>query len=320
MGVPMRIVKTLIGSLALAALWSTGALAWELRGYVHCDGNKNGVLDGQDIVLSGVVVNVVGADGYTNSGTTNSEGFYIVVLEDFPNSYQATLDPASLPADANIVEPAGGHLDFATTDVDFIIHADWLVQSNTCQPGNCWLTGGGTKWDTIVNAYLAERGNKTTFGGNVHPGCSPTAGAGGDWNNIDRKRQLHFHGTDIPDVVCGNVEGIPPGSESPRTPYNYIEFKGTGWVKGIQGNKADYPLVYFFGRAEDHNEPGSNGAKDGSLIDRYFLRVFTNPLDPEGSTLILVDENGFGGEVDPALISTGNLQIHITSCDNPPLQ
>jgi hypothetical protein len=318
----MKSLKVLLSVFVFLCAGATASYGWELRGYVHCDGNKNGQLDGQDVVLPGVVVNVVNLAGtYHNSGMTGQDGFYIVGLLDTPDSYIATIDSSSIPADGVVVVPAGGQLQFDATAIDFIVHSDWLVQSDTCQPGNCWLTGGGTKWDNIANTYVAEKGTKTTFGGNVHPGCSATAGAGGDWNNVDRAGKLHFHGTDIPTVVCGNVDDYPPGSSSPKTPFNYIEFKGTGWVKGIQGNKANYPLVYFFGRAEDRNEPGSNGAKDGSNIDRYFLRVYTNPNDPIGSTLILVDDDGVNDvTVDATTITTGNLQIHVSSCDNPPLQ
>ena len=318
----MRILKTVLCILAMAAICSTGAMAWELRGYVHCDGNKNGVLDGQDISLSGVVVRVQNGGGtFSASATSGVDGFYLLGLQDVPDNYTASIDPASLPADGVVIVPPGGVLTFTTSANETILHSDWLIQSDSCQPGNCWLTGGGTKWDNVTNSFLAEKGTKTTFGGNVHPGCSSTAGSGGDWNNLDRGKKLHFHGTDIPTVVCGNVAGIPPGSSSPKTPFNFIEYKGTGWVKGLSGNKANYPLVYFFARAEDRNEPGSNGAKDGSLVDKYFLRVFTNPGNPIGSTIILVDSDGLNGtDWDTGTINTGNLQIHVSSCDNPPLQ
>jgi len=120
-------------------------------------------------------------------------------------------------------------------------------------------------------------------------------------------------------VRCGNVEGIPPGSESPVTPYNFIEFTGTGTLKGIKGNKVDYGTVYFFGRCEDRNEPGSNGQRDGAFKDRYFLHVYADPGNPAGSTLLLVDVDHNPATVDPVTITDGNLQIHVSSCDNPPV-
>ena len=317
----MRILRTLLCILGLAAIASP-AMAWHLSGYVHCDGNKNGVLDGQDITLPGVVVRVQNLGGtFESSGTSGPDGYYTASLLDTPDCYTANIDVNSIPAGASVIVPPGGVLNFCTDDAHSSVAADWLVRSDTCAPGQCWMTGGGTKFDTITNTFVAEKGTKTTFGGNVHPGCSATAGSGGDWNNVDRQRKLHFHGTDIPTVRCGNVEGIPPGSTSPKTPFNYIEYEGTGWVKGIQGNKANYPLVYFYAKVEDRNEPGSRGAKAGSLIDKYFLRVFTNPGDPIGSTIILVDSDGLTGtDWDTGTVSTGNLQIHVSSCDDPPLQ
>jgi hypothetical protein len=304
-----------VGLLATSA-----AFAWHAEGYVRCDGNRNAQLDGQDIGIEGAKVLVRNLAGnFETNALTDADGRYEVGLPDYGDTYRISLDSASLPADAIVVVPPGGVAEVSNFDQS-IPRVDFLVQSDTCQPGQCWLTGGGTKWDNILNAFTAEKGTKHNFGGNVHPGCSATAGAGGSWNHIDRSTKLHFHGTTIPNVVCGNVPGIPPGSTSPKTPFNYIEFWGTGWVKGVQGNKTDLPLVYFYARAEDRNEPGSRGAAAGSMVDRYFLRVYTDPANPVASTLILVDTNAGGSEIDATPITTGNMQIHVSSCDDPPLQ
>ena len=317
----MRKIGLGLFAALVALVASQSALAWHIEGYVRCDGNKNGQLDGQDVGLTGVNVHIENTGGtFSVTGTTDANGHYFIALGDLPDCYTATLDPATLPADANVLLP-GSPYNFCTDNSNFALRVDFLVQSDSCQPGQCWMTGGGTTYEPLTGTYLADKNNKITFGGNVHPGCSATAGAGGDWNHVDRVRKLHFHGTDIPTVSCGNVPDIPPGSTSPKTPFNYIEYSGTGWVHGFQGNKANYPLVYFIARVEDRNEPGSNGAKDGSQIDRYFLRVFTNQADPIGTTIILLDsDNGGGLERDTTLINTGNLQIHVSSCDNPPLQ
>jgi len=315
----MRTVRTLICLLALTLAGSSAALAWHIEGHVRCDGNKNGILDNFDLGIGGVGVHIENVGGtFIADTTTDSTGFYYFKLLDNPDSYVVTLT-SGLPADAAYVIPAGGVFDFTTDNTTFEIVFDFLISSATCQPGQCWLTGGGTKWDNVTNSFLAEKGTKVSFGGNIHPGCSSTAGSGGDWNHVDRALKLHFHGTDIPTVNCGNIPGIPPGSNSPKTPFNFLEAWGTGWVKGIQGGKANFPFVYFYAKYEDRNEPGSNGAKDGSLIDKIFLRVYTNPGDPIGSTLILLDDNNGGAEIDTTTITTGNLQIHISSCDNPPL-
>jgi hypothetical protein len=125
---------------------------------------------------------------------------------------------------------------------------------------------------------------------------------------------LHLLGTHIEVIRCGNVDGIPPGSKSPKTPNNFIEFRGTGRLEGVAGNTANYPLVYFFSRCEDRAEPGSKGQPDPLFVDRYYLHVYSNPANPAGSTLLLVNGNADPNIVTPVPITDGNMQIHITSC------
>ena len=206
------------------------------------------------------------------------------------------------------------------------------VPSNTCGctpvVGKCWLTGGGVKFEPILGMRMAtaNKGNNgpvISMGGNVNPGCSPTAGDGGNWNIIDHQAKLHFQGRHIEVVECGNIpESIrPPGSDSPKTPFNYIEFKGTGILKGIGGNKAPAVDVCFYARAEDRNEPGSKETLGPALIDRFWIRVD----DCSGNELYR-----FGNDVpnpdticgddaytctDTMAITGGNLQLHISSCD-----
>ncbi len=287
------------------------ANAWHLTGRVFCDANG--------LPLASVQIVVVSTDPgvpFTGTGTTDETGAYTITLLDFPESYHVV---ANVSQNETIVTPASGFYDFTTDASDFDIARDWVIASPACAQEACWLTGGGTKFSSVTGTLLGTSVKQDNFGGNVNPGCSPTAGDGGNWNDIDAQLKLHFHGTAIQVVRCGNVDGIPPGSTSPVTPFNFIEFQGTGTLKGIQGNKADYGTIYFFGRAEDRNEPGSNGAKAGSLIDRYFLNVFSNPSDPVGSSLMLVDGDGDPATVDPVMITDGNLQIHVSSCDTPPI-
>jgi hypothetical protein len=72
--------------------------------------------------------------------------------------------------------------------------------------------------------------------------------------------------------------------------------------------------VFFYARAEDRNEPGSNGQRDGDGKDRLFVNVFTVDGNP-ASSVILVSQGTNPTVVDPLIITTGNLQIHISSCD-----
>jgi len=166
--------------------------------------------------------------------------------------------------------------------------------------GHCWLTGGGEFFtDKSVRWF--------SYGGNVNPGCSPTAGDGGNWNTVDHVNDLHFQGKHIEVIRCGNVEGIPPGSTSPVTPFNFIEFKGTGTLKGVKGNKTNYDLVYFWAHYEDRGEPGTN--------DRIFLNVYTDPNDPAGSSKLVIDGDNNAATMDPVTVENGNLQLHDSGCD-----
>jgi hypothetical protein len=290
--------------------------AWHITGCVICDTNNNGQFDSADLPLGGVGIRVEGPS-YVGTLTTDGNGKYFMQLPDVPANYVAELMPETLPSDA--VAIPGLTVPFATTDASNELTQNWLIQSATCQNLGCWLTGGGVKFEPVTKTNLAEGGVKITFGGNVNPSCDPRPGQGGNWNHVDHQLDLHFQGTAIPTTRCGNVGGIPPGSTSPVTPFNFIEFRGTGTLKGIGGNKFGPIAVHFFARAEDRNEPGSNGAKDGAQIDRYFLHVFTDPNDPVGTTVYLFDDGGNPANPVPIPISGGNLQLHISSCDNPPL-
>lgn len=303
-------------SIAVAVLMAAACTsnAWHISGKVLCHSEQG------DVPLANVVVVTENTAGtYSAFVVTDQLGRYFQALPDKPDSYVTSVRTDTLPFSVNSpvpLIPLAGEYAYTFTDSWFIFEtADWLFPCG----GVCWLTGGGVKFEPILDARVAEGGPSDSLGGNVYPGCSPTAGDGGQWNHVAHSLKLHFQGTAIQVVHCGNVDGIEPGSESPKTPFNFIEFVGTGRVKGIKGNKVDYPTVYFFARCEDHNEPGSKGAKDGVLVDTYYLHVYTDLADPIGSTIMLFGETTDPSVVAPRLITGGNLQIHISSCDNPPL-
>jgi hypothetical protein len=310
--------RMFVAAAALMMLVGAGAaFAFPFDGVVTCEGNGE--------PMQGIVVTIASTDGqgFLAQSTTDEFGHFDIHLPGVYGCYRVTLAVAD---GDNVVSPAEGYYDFCILSGVMEYHQDFVVYSPTCLPPEpemaCWLTAGGAKFSSLTGTYLGQSGRlraakEYNWGGNVNPGCSPTAGEGGQWNTIDALRKLHFQGFAIEVVRCGNVEGIPPGSTSPVTPYNFIEFQGTGRVQGIQGNKADYPLVYFFARAEDRNEPGSNGMRDGAGKDRYFLNVYTDPSDPVGTSLLLVDLDGDPATVDPLIITDGNMQIHISSCDDP---
>ncbi|NIO21027.1 MAG: hypothetical protein GTN76_09870, partial [Candidatus Aenigmarchaeota archaeon] len=114
-------------------------------------------------------------------------------------------------------------------------------------------------------------------GGNINPACTPDKG---NLNHVAHSAKLHFQGRDIVVTRCGNIPGFD-GSESPVTPFSFIEFEGPGTLSALGGcNDSicdDLPLdCSFTGRIEDRNEPGSKEAIDpqgGALIDRYHIHV-----------------------------------------------
>lgn len=284
-----------------------GDCDWYKEGYVYLDVNQNGEID----PLEGVIVKIVNEAGtFSGQATTDENGYFKICLPYGSDSYVETLDENTIPVVCYVI-PIEGVYEFDLTCSEKYDFNEWLL----CEDGKCWLTGGGVKFEPIIDDYLAQKGPKDSLGGNVYPGCNPDSGDGGQWNHIAHKLKLHFQGWTIQVVECGNVLGIDPGSDSPETPYNYIEFMGTGTLKGIHGNKMDPADVAFYARCEDRNEPGSRGAKDGALIDRYFLHVY-DPITME--TLLIIDEDDDPTIMDPVTITGGNLQIHISGCDNPP--
>lgn len=175
------------------------------------------------------------------------------------------------------------------------------------EDGRCWLTGGGQR-------TVDGLGNWHSYGGNINPGCSETAGDGGNWNDVNHTTGEHFMGRSIRVIRCGNVGEAehPDGSESPVTPVNFIEFEG----EGVFMARGERPVpVFFHGLYEDREEPGSHGQPTESYKDRYFLNVFTDDSDPVGTSVLLVDADGNPATMDPISVTYGNLQMHFRPCD-----
>ena len=320
----MKYLRVATGALFLIAALATSASAnLGLDGKVYCDVNDDGMItDGVDSLLDGVVVDVTGDLGFAGSVATGGvfgNGYYSIALSlDFPQTYDVSLDPTTIPGGAAVIQPATGVYSFTATMIGQFFTRNFLVDSSACTetpPGACWMTAGGVKFSNITGTDVAERGPQVTFGGNVFPSCDPDPGQGGQWNHVDHRAKLHFQGFEVHTVACGNVPGIEEGSESPVTPFNYIEFEGTGRLQGISGNKLPPTPVSFFARVEDRNEPGNENASAGEDIDRYFLHVYSDPSDPIGTTLLLTDVDGDPATVDPVTITGGNLQLHFSSCE-----
>ena len=234
-----------------------------------------------DTPASGVSVTVEGV----GSATTDNLGIAGVEVPAFA-TYTVCVDPNTLPA--------GATLSPLCVKIKVVDDAPPLVTlflgGNFCSSpppqGECWLTGGGTVGKKQGGTYFS-------FGGVVYPGCSPNAADGGNWNVVDHSDGLHFQGQAI---VVDNCSGVPTGS--PKVNVNIIDFHGTG-ILGVNGGDAKTP-VSFVGRAIDNSEGGGGS-------DQLFIVV------TDSSSHIVMQIGNSAS--DPATITTGNLQIHTTSCN-----
>lgn len=300
--------KSIAHALAASMMFfltSGSALACYLEGRVVCDS--------LGLPIAGATVTVTGA-GLESPvvATTDADGYYTAWL---PELLLADLQATLTVAEGQVVGPATR--PFTLDEQTGTAILDWEVSGVAACAGEklgCWLTGGGAKFSPLAGINVAEHGPKVSFGGNVNPSCSPEPGMGGQWTHVDHQLKLFFQGTQVVVDECGNIieePPFPPGSTSPVTPYNYIEFSGTGRLRGIAGNNPQPPLpdlVCFEARAEDRNEPGSSGNREGSRIDRYYLRVFACG-DVSKTPLLMLGAPGV-----PITITDGNLQLHVSSC------
>jgi hypothetical protein len=203
-----------------------------------------------------------------------------------PETYTISVTPSTLPAGATL-NPLHQKVkvDGPTAYVEFVLGGDFCAQPPP--PGPCWLTGGGTIGKTKGTPDYS-------FGGVVYPGCSPEAAEGGNWNVIDHATGLHFQGKTIIVDAC---LGVP--TQSPKVNVNIIDFHGFGILTGIAGNPAAMIPVVFVARATDNHDGGAGS-------DTLYLAVSDGT-----STVLQIGASA----TSPAVISTGNLQIHTSSCD-----
>ncbi len=236
-----------------------------------------------DTALSGVRVYIEGV----GEGVTDGLGIVEIEVPWLGSTYTVCVDGSTLPSGASITKLCQDVkvLNDAPPVVEFTARGSFC--DTPPPPGECWLTGGGTIGKTKgVPNY--------SFGGVVYPGCSPKAADGGNWNVVDHSTGLHFQGQQIVVDSCSGVS-----TRSPRVNVNIIDFHGTGIIAGVSGNATQTTAVSFVGRAVDNLESGSGA-------DLLYLRV----TDGSGAVLQIGTS-----AADPAVISTGNLQIHTTSCN-----
>jgi len=242
-----------------------------------------------DLVPPQVKVRLYNSAGVEiNANWTDGLGLVTMCGLSVGATYTVCIDESTLPAGASIKKPCQivTILSQAPPSLDFVLEGDFCGE--TPPQGECWLTGGG-------QVYKTKGVGNFSFGGVVYPGCSPEAAGGGNWNVVDHFTGLHFKGLDIIVDSCSGVH-----TRSPKVDVNIIDFHGTGIIGGIGGNPEATIPVTFVGRAIDNQESGGGS-------DRLYIRV------NNGAIVMLQIGNS---AADPATISTGNLQIHTSSCNN----
>jgi hypothetical protein len=235
-----------------------------------------------DTTASGIRVYIDGV----GEAVTDGLGIAGITVPVLGQTYTVCVDPTTLPAGATLT-PLCQKIkveDLAPPVLVFTLGGSFC--SAPPPPGPCWLTGGGTVGKT-------QGVPDFSFGGVVYPGCSPKAADGGNWNVVDHATGLHFQGQQIIVDACSGV-----ATKSPKVNVNIIDFHGVGILSGIGGNPDQTIVVSFVGRAVDNLEPGGGN-------DMLYLSV----SDSSGVELQIGNS-----AADPAVISTGNLQIHTSSC------
>ncbi len=237
-----------------------------------------------DNTAAGIRVCIAGS--ITGCALTDSLGIATLQVPAV-GTYTLCVDESTLPAGAKL-NPNCKKVNVLTEDTTYV---DLSLSGDFCTPpppqGGCWMTGGGTIGKGKTPDY--------SYGGVVYPGCSPKAAEGGNWNVIDHNAGLHFSGQSI---VVDGCSGDP--TSSPKVNVRIIDFHGAGILSGIGGNPADTVPCTFVGRAIDNHDGGAGA-------DQLYLKVTV------GSTTVL--QIGTSA-ASPQTVSTGNIQIHTSSCGN----
>jgi hypothetical protein len=268
--------KIMVSGLLALALSGLTASACLVQIRVACPNDR---------AASGVTVCIAGS--ITGCAVTDNLGIVSILVPQV-GTYTVCVDASTLPAGATL-SPVCKNIKVLTEDTTYV---DVTLGGNFCStppvPGPCWLTGGGTIGKGKTPDY--------SFGGVVYPGCSPKAADGGNWNVVSHKDGLHFQGQAI---IVDGCSGVP--TSSPKVTVNVIDFHGTGILSGIGGNPDATIGVTFVGRGVD-NHDGGKGSDD------LYLKV----VDSNNNVVLQIGNSA----TDPAVISTGNLQIHQSSCNN----
>lgn len=270
----MKLMNKLSAALLALALSGLSASACFVQVLIACP---------NDSVAAGVTVCTVDANGNPVCAVTDAYGIAVIDVQ-APGTFDICVDESTLPAGANLSKACKTvNVQFYgdTSFVDFSLRGPFC----TGEEGLCWMTGGGTIGTGKTPDY--------SYGGVVYPGCSSKPAGGGNWNVVDHANGLHFQGKEITVTGC---QGVP--TKSPKVTLNEILFEGTGTIVGLGGNPAEGEPVTFEAHVVDNKDGGAGS-------DLLWLQVKDG-----GGTIVLE----IGTEANLAVVTTGNLQIHQSSC------
>jgi hypothetical protein len=215
-------------------------------------------------------------------GVTDANGLALVCVPS-DDHYNFCVDLKTLPKGAVLV---GSACQDIMTGAD-APPLEFLLGGDFCTPpvvGPCWETGGGTL-DKV------KGDNVWTFGGVIYPGCSSAAAGGGNLNIVNHVNGLHFKGENF---IVDDCRGV--STRSPKVTVNIIDWHGTGEVSDAAGDNIPVTFVGTFMDAHD----GGAGA------DGLYIQV----TDLSGNLVFQIG----GGPDSLDLLTTGNVQIHQSSC------
>jgi len=266
--------KAFVSGLLALCLAGFTAEACVVQVHIACPSDQSAA--GVEVCIDGV-----------GCATTDSFGIAQIQVPGF-DTYTVRVTGSTLPAGATL-NPLSTKIKVendAPPVIELVLGGSFC--STPPPSGDCWMTGGGTIGKT-------KGAPNYSFGGVVYPGCSPKAAGGGNLNVVDHSNNMHFKGKDITVDSCTGVS-----TKSPKVNVNIIDFHGTGTFS-VNGTDSEKGIpVTFVGRAVDNLESGAGS-------DLFYLKVL------DATTNAVLMQIGVSKD-DAVAISTGNLQIHTTSC------
>jgi hypothetical protein len=303
----MKITKMVGISFLMLAVTVSNSHAWLGAGRVLCDANQSGQIDAGDQAVLGAFVVVTNVSGTFSNGnfTSTPGGDFALDLPPAPDSYVLFVHPLSLPAGSTLVLPASGTISFSlTASISPFFGGDFLIANPACvqttnqpppQPGQtntCCLAGSASIGGT-------SRKPQFSLAATVFPGCRCDKEDSGEFNVVANALRLQLKGAVAEILDCGESVDASSGAL-----IRSIEVQGAGTLKGINGCRSNFGLVYFFAHIEDRS--------DAHLADAVYLRAYA----ADNTTLLLISGDAANPlNISPIAVCGGNLIVGNDCCE-----